>query len=301
MLRLHMLMTPIMKRLAGVILAGAVLFFTACTPSQETVLRLDDQSRVYLLTGTDPWIEAPTPVLQNWTIEDFESALKRVMVITSSWFGIVDSDPQPLFKDSHVQAFTPMLVRYIPALRVDQRLRLRFIEPYQHMDVLADVYADGNFLVFAFYALGRDLESPGPDGGDIFNRAAIVVQSGQQLNKTPDLVTLKEPIARDLLELAKLRQGNLDIIDAAKNDNTLQEAEAERLREIVESADQLSDTQFERFMAKRRTLQQALKQSLFTEAEFDAKKEKLIEELKQNSAPANAKTKDTAADSTKGG
>ena len=61
----------------------------------------------------------------------------------------------------------------------------------------------------------------------------------------------------------------------------IQEDEAGRLRQIVQSEDGLSVEQFKLFVEKRRTLEKALQQNLFNQQEYSTRKEKITQELRQ--------------------
>ena len=206
----------------------SVMGLTGCIVRSEQIAKFDRVTTVALLSNTKPRKAEPHSVLKDFTVQDYEIALRRIVVTHSSWFGLVSSDPTPLLTDKQVRAFTILLQQRVLELKPDQRLQFRFKEPTQQLDVLIEVYAEGNYLVFDFIALARDLDLPTTYGLEE-NWASIVVQSGQQVETLYDQVILREPIQRDMVDIGKIRQHNLDQISAAQGDNVIEELEAERL------------------------------------------------------------------------
>ena len=254
---------------------------TGCITGSDTIVRLDDVTKVSRLNNTERRESEPIALLKELTLQDYEIALRRVIITHSTWVGFTESDPKPLFTDPQVRVFTRILKKYLPGLGPEQRLLFRFQEPYKNLDVLAEVYGDGEYMVFDFRALSRDIDAPPTRHIEVFNRAGIIRQSGQLVQETTQRTILREPIRRDVLAIARLRQQKLDLVDDAQRDDVIQEDEAGRLRQIVQSEDGLSVEQFKLFVEKRRTLEIALQQNLFNQQEYSTRKEKLTQELRQ--------------------
>ena len=252
-----------------------------CITGSDTIVRLDDVTKVSRLSNTEARESEPIALLKEFTLQDYEIALRRVVITHSTWIGTAESDPKPLFTDAQVRVFTRILKKYLPGLGPEERLLFRFQEPHKDLDVLAEVYGDGEYMVFDFRALSRDIGAPAARHMDVYNRASIVRQSGQLVQETTERTILKEPIRRDVLAIARLRQKKLDLLDSARRDDVIQEDEAGRLRQIVETEDGLSVEQFKLFMEKRSTLEKALQQGLFNQQEYSTRKERLTEELRQ--------------------
>ena len=94
-----------------------------------------------------------------------------------------------------------------------------------------------------------------------------------------DQVVLREPIQRELVDIGRIRQQNLNQISAAQGDDVIGEEEADRLSQIVRTEDRLSVERFAVFMEKRRALENAFRLKLFNEQEHASRKAKLIYNL----------------------
>lgn len=275
----HPLSVRCFLTLLGVLWAALVP--AGCLTSTDSIVVLDDFTRVSRLNGTERRESEPIALLKEFSLQDYEIALRRVIITHSTWVSISESDPKPLFTDPQVRVFTRILKKHLPGLGARQRLLFRFREPYKNLDVLAEVYGDGEYMVFDFRALSRDINAPNMRHMDVWNRASIVRQSGQLVQETPQRTILKEPIRRDVVAISRMRQEKLDLLEDAQRDGVIRRDEAGRLRQIVQSEDELSVEQFKLFVEKLRTLEKALQQNLLNQQEYSTRKEKLTEGLRQ--------------------
>ena len=143
-----------------------------------------------------------------------------------------------------------------------------------------DVYGEGEYLVFDFLVLSRDIDEPDTTEEPV-NDGSIILQEGQQLEESLSRSILREPILRDVLAVARVRQSMLDKIDDARSNETIGQEEAKQLRNIVRSKEGVLEEDLKLYMTKRKTLHLALRQELLTQAEFDERLKKIRSELER--------------------
>lgn len=264
----------------GLWLIWIPLFLAACAPTVRMIEKFDEVTWVTLRSGTPSREAQPIPQLGELSVRDYEIAMKRVIVNYLKFFGFYQTDPEPLFTAEHVRRFTRVLKQHVPTLQADQRLRFRFQEPHNGRDVLMDVYGDGEYLVFDFLVLSRDIDEPDTTEEPV-NDGSIILQEGQQLEESISRSILREPILRDVLAVARVRQSMLDIIDDARSNETIGQEEAKQLRNIVRSKEGVLEEDLKLYMTKRKTLHLALRQELLTQPEFDERLKKIRSELER--------------------
>ncbi len=272
----HLLSRNFLSALLAVWLMAPVL--AGCLTGTETIVELNEATWVNRLSNTPSRDKPPIPLLAELTLQDYEIILRRIMISQAGFFA-GEEPPDPLFADRQVLVFSRILRKELPKLEEDQRLQFKFREIYNDGDVLVEIYGDGEFLVFDFAVLSRDINEPRQRHTRPFNRVRIVPQAGQEVVQTPSRAIVKEPIRRDMAAVARLLQSKLDQVDAAQRKKVVAEEEADRLREIVKTSDRISLGALKDFFSKRKTLQLSLKQNLLSEEEFQTKLKKLMEQL----------------------
>ena len=271
----------VFRGLGWFLLVWMAAVLVGCLVGTERLLEVDRLTHISRLTNTPSRDAPPIPLLAELTLQDYEISLRRVIIRYTPRFSLTESEPKPLFTGDHLQILAKALKKHLPTLEEDQRIQFQFLEPYNDLGVVTEIYGDGEYLVFDFKVLSRTLEDSPTRNLDHFDRARIVKQAGQVVETSHLRTVLREPVRRDQVAAAGLLQEKLDVIGKALQDEVVDEDEAERLIAIVRSNSGITVTQLEAYMEKRGTLEAALKQELFSQTEYDGRKQKLIEEMEQ--------------------
>ncbi|MCZ6532856.1 MAG: hypothetical protein O7A08_07800, partial [SAR324 cluster bacterium] len=224
---------------------------------------------------------APIPGMLELNLQDYEIILRRLIVSYGNFGGFTDGDPLPLFTDRQVLVFTRILKMELPKLQADERLEFRFEEVHEGYGVLMEVYGEGEYLIFDFRALARDLVNPPDRTYKPHDRAGIIPQAGQIVEAYEHRTIVREPIRKDVAAIARLLQSKLDQVDKAQREDVLEEKEGDKLRNLIRISDRISVGSLRLFFLKRKTLGLALKQSLLNQEEFDTRLVKLTDELQR--------------------
>lgn len=267
--------------LNSLLLVSISAALVGCLVGSEIIVKVDRRNHISRLTNTESRDETPIPLLNELTRQDYEVSLRRIIITYIPYLSFTQSEPKPLFSDENLRLLTPVLQQHLPNLKEDERIQFRFVDPYVKEDVLVEIFADGEYLVFDFKALSRDVDAPPDRRVEPRDRSFISPQAGQLLRELQLRSILKEPIRRDRVAIARLLQKKLDMISEAQREKVIDEDEEERLRTIVNENEGVTEIQLEVFLEKRRTLEAALKQKLFTEQDYNAKIESLTRELTQ--------------------
>jgi hypothetical protein len=266
----------------------ACLAVAGCLVTSQRIAELPGDATVSILSNTLEPERPGAPIFARLTAEDYRTNLRRIIVTYSTWISLIRTDPKPLLTKTQVKQFSEILARELPKLRLDQRLEFKFLDPVKNLDVLVEVYEEGEFLVFAFNALSKDLDAPGMRHVQETNKAFIVPQVGQLLTESPDFVRLKEPVDPDTVIKAQAQQHKIDLIAGALEAKTILAEEAEALGALALRSPYIRVAAFQGFLKKRETLGRARRQDLISEDEFQTRRKKLMAGLAATRPPTSA-------------
>ena len=268
------------RLLASLLIAASI---AACAIDHQ-VISVDEQKKrqVAILTGTPPPEQPAGAGFGNLTPLQAESSLRRLMVEVSTWISFVRGEPQPFLTPDQIQWARAEMVTHLPRIRPDQRLQLSFKDQFHHLDVEAEIYADGGYLVYRFTKLASPDLSGAPTRDIVMERppnfVELVEQAGQIHDYDRYAIILKDPV---FVYGASGEQGlqRLAIIQSALQAGTIGREEADALLALIEDPPKTTAEALRLYVEKRETLNKAREQGLFSEAEFQERLETLRGEL----------------------
>ncbi len=269
------------RLLASLLIAASI---AACAIDRQ-VISVDEQKKrqVAILTGTPPSEQPASAGFGNLTPLQAESSLRRLTVEVSTWISFVRGEPQPFLTPDQIQWARAEMATHLPRIRPDQRLQLSFKDQFHHLDVEAEIYADGGYLVYRFTKLASPDLSGAPPRDIVMQRppnfVALVEQAGQIHDYDRYAIILKDPVFVYAASGEQTVQEQLAVIQAALQAGTIGRDEADALQALVRDRPDTTAAALWLYMEKRETLNKARDQGLFSEAEFQERRETLRSEL----------------------
>ncbi len=269
------------RLLASLLIAASI---AACAIDRQ-VISVDEQKKrqVAILTGTPPSEQPASAGFGNLTPLQAESSLRRLMVEVSTWISFIRGEPQPFLTPDQIQWARAEMATHLPRIRPDQRLQLSFKDQFHHLDVEAEIYADGGYLVYRFTKLASPDLSGAPPRDIVMQRppnfVALVEQAGQIHDYDRYAIILKDPVFVYAASGEQTVQEQLAVIQAAVQAGTIGRDEADALQALVKDRPDTTAAALWLYMEKRETLNKARDQGLFSEAEFQERRETLRGEL----------------------
>ncbi|MCH9044809.1 MAG: hypothetical protein IIA40_01740 [SAR324 cluster bacterium] len=269
------------RLLASLLIAASI---AACAIDRQ-VISVDEQKKrqVAILTGTPPPEQPASAGFGNLTLLQAESSLRRLMVEVSTWISFVRGEPQPFLTPDQVQWARAEMTTHLPRIRPDQRLQLSFKDQFHHLDVEAEIYAEGGYLVYRFTKLASPDLSGAPPRDVVMERppnfVALVEQAGQIHDYDRYAIILKDPVFVYPASGEHGLQQQLAMIQSALRAGTIGREEADALLALLEDPPKTTAAALRLYVEKRETLNKAREQGLFSEAEFQERLETLRGEL----------------------
>lgn len=264
------------------LLALLLALLSACVFNRE-VISVDGKRReVAILSDTSGPEEPPLPGFRAITPGQVEGSLRRVYVKPGTWATFVQKDATQLFSPDQVNWARGHLAALLPKLEPDQRIQLVFRDRFHQFNVEVEIYPEGGNLVYRFTKLAANPVEE-PPRIQVMQRPTNFVELFEQPGQTVDYdefaLYLKDPVLGEAAGKDPQRLKKLELIQTALREKAIEKEEGDFLAKKIKEQPLILASEVKRYLDKRKTLNQAREQGIFTEEEYRERRKKALEDL----------------------
>lgn len=270
-------------------LAVALALLMGCTFVHRNVVSTDETSgrEVAVLSGTEPPDPPPVAEIAQLSPLEAEASLRRLIVRPSTWASFMRGDPEPFLSPEQLTWARGAVAPEIPRLKPDQRLQLRFRDRFHHYETEVEIYPQGRTLVYRFTKLADQPEELRRDNPAVTapHYVEFAAQPGQNVDIDGGVVTLQDAVVGRAEREAPLA-ANVALLDEAVKAGRLSAEDAAPARTLLEANPRVGSDALKLYLEKLATVIKAENQGIFSAEEAKARKEKLLDELRETAPGA---------------